>query len=94
MKAIVFVLAPLLLVCMTAIEQCEGGSQEQDTLYRTKCSACHRVYPPKEHTYQTLQTQVARYGKGLNDVERQRLLEYLKENAKQEPIEGGVMVNK
>lgn len=90
MKASVFVLAALLLVCMTATEQCESGSQEQDALYRTKCSACHRVYPPREHTYQILKEHVAKYGKGLNDDERQRLLEYLKENSKQGPIEGGV----
>jgi hypothetical protein len=94
MKAVVFVLALILPAFMAATEQCEGKSQEPGTLYRTKCSSCHRVYPLKEHTYQVLKEDVATYGKGLNDDERQKLLEYLKENAKQEPVEGGAMADK
>lgn len=91
MKAILFFLAALLPVCLAAAGQSEAKTQGPDTLYRAKCTACHRVYPPQEHTYQILEEHVARYGKGLDDEERRRILEYLKENAKSDPAKGGVM---
>lgn len=55
-----------------------------DSLYRTKCTACHKLYPARKYTYQKLELYAARYGKGLNPEERSRLLDYFKENAKQE----------
>ena len=84
MKAAILASVIFLLGCMTAAKQVNAGARDPDLLYRAKCAACHRVYPPQKYTYQKLQAYVTKYGKGLSDEERQRLLEYLKENAKQE----------
>lgn len=74
----------LLFSCMDAAKEAGAAEKNQDLLYRAKCASCHRVYPPQKYTYQKFQNYVARYGKSLTDEERRRLLEYLKENAKQE----------
>jgi len=73
-----------LIGCVATTKQLYAEARDPDLLYRAKCTACHRLYPPQNYTYQEFQTYVTRYGKGLNDEERQRLLDYLKENAKQE----------
>lgn len=82
------VLMMILLGCMYTAKQATAATQDEDLLYRAKCAACHRVYPPKKYTYQTLREHVTTYGKGLGGEERRRLLEYLRKNAKQE--QGGV----
>lgn len=74
----------ILAFCINSAKEADAAARGQDLLYRAKCAACHKVYPPRKYTYQKLQVYVTRYGKGLTDEERQRLLEYLKENAKQE----------
>ena len=84
MKAAILASVIFLLGCMAAAKQVNAEARDPDLLYRAKCAACHRVYPPQKYTYQKLQAYVTKYGKGLSDEERQRLLEYLKENAKQE----------
>ena len=84
MKVVVFVSIIILFGCMTATKQLYAEARDPDLLYRAKCTACHRVYPPRNYTYQKFQVYITRYGGGLSDEERQRLLDYLKENAKQE----------
>ena len=84
MKAAVLASMMFLFGCIAATKQLNAEAQDTDLLYRAKCTACHRLYPPQNYTYQKSQAYVARYGKGLSDEERQRLLEYLKENAKQD----------
>lgn len=84
MKAVVLVSVMFLFGCMAAAKQVDAEARDPDLLYLAKCTACHRLYPPQNYTYQKSQAYVSRYGRGLNDEERQRLLEYLKENAKQE----------
>lgn len=79
--AAVFVM--ILFGCMNMAKEAAALTQDANLLYRAKCTACHRVYPPKNYTYHKLQTYAATYGKGLNDEDRRKLLEYLKENAKQ-----------
>jgi len=83
-RVIVLGFAMLLFGCMAATKPAFAEERNPDLLYRTKCTACHRVYPPRNYTYQKLQIYVARYGKGFSDEERRSILEYLKENAKQE----------
>ncbi len=83
MKAAVLALTAFLLGCI-ATKQVDAQAQDPDVLYRSKCIACHKVYSPQKYTYQKLQTYVTRYGKGLSDEERRRILDYLKENTKQE----------
>ncbi len=74
----------MLFFCrMYAAKEAYAQAQDPDLLYRAKCTSCHRLYPPQKHTYQKFQAYVIRYGKGLSDEERRRILEYLKENAKQ-----------
>lgn len=85
MRALVLVLIMLLSGCMAAagpVNKVMTGTP--GSLYRVKCAACHRIYPPENYTYQKLQSYATKYGKGLSVDERQRLLEYLKDNAKQE----------
>lgn len=84
MGAVVLVFIILLSGCMTMTKQVNTATRSPDLLYRVKCAACHRLYQPQNHSYQKLQTYVTEYGRGLSTEERQRLLEYLKENAKQE----------
>lgn len=84
MKAVVLVFAMLLFGCMNMTKQVNAVTRDPDLLYRAKCTACHRLYPLQNYVYQKLQIYVARYGKGFSDEERQSILEYLKENAKQE----------
>lgn len=80
--ALMFIM--LLAGCTAATKQVGTETRSPDSLYRRKCAVCHRLYPPRNHAYSKFQAYVAKYGKGLNAEERQRLLEYLKENAKQE----------
>lgn len=84
MKAAATILVIIPLVCIYTVKPAAAATQNADLLYRSKCAACHRVYPPEKYTYRTLQSRVATYGKKLGDEERRRLLKYLKENAKQE----------
>lgn len=84
MGVAVLVFAMLLVGCTSTTKQANAETPGPDLLYRTKCAVCHRLYPPRNHTYQKFQTYVTKYGKGLSAEERQRLLGYLKENAKQE----------
>lgn len=84
MRVAVLASVMFLLGCIAAVKQINAEARDPDLLYRAKCTACHRLYPPRNYTYQKWEAYVARYGKGLSDEERQRLLEYLKENAKQE----------
>lgn len=84
MRKTILALALYLSGCMAVPGQADAEARESDSLYRVKCTACHRLYPARKYTYQKFQIYVARYGKGLSDEERRRLLDYLKENAKQE----------
>ena len=84
LKVVVLVSAMSLFGFMAATKQVDAEARDSDLLYRAKCTACHRLYPPQNYTYQKFQAYVTKYGRGLSDEERQRLLEYLKENAKQE----------
>ena len=93
MRKIILVFALPLFGCMAIPGKAYAEERESDSLYRAKCAACHRLYPARKHTYQKLQTYVTRYGRGLSDEERRRLLEYLKKNAKQEREEGVKMDN-
>ncbi|MDP3788974.1 MAG: cytochrome c [Candidatus Omnitrophota bacterium] len=91
LKVVALVSVMYVFSCMAAAKQADAEERDPDLLYRAKCTACHRVYPPRKYTYQKLETYVTRYGKGLSDEERRRLLEYLKENAKQG--EGAVKIS-
>lgn len=84
MKAAILASVMFLFGCTAATKQINAEARDTDLLYRAKCTACHRLYPPQNYAYQKWDAYVTRYGKGLSDEERQRLLEYLKENAKQE----------
>ena len=84
MGMIALALVMFLAGCTATTRPINTETQGPDLLYRAKCAVCHRLYPPENHTYQKFQAYVTKYGKGLNAEERQRLLGYLKENAKQE----------
>ncbi|MDP3790904.1 MAG: cytochrome c [Candidatus Omnitrophota bacterium] len=84
MKVVILVAIMILFGCAAATKQLNAQARDPDLLYRAKCTACHRLYPPQDYTYQKFQVYVTRYGSGLSDEERPRLLDYLAENAKQE----------
>lgn len=93
MKVVVLVSVIFLIGCVAMTKQVNAQARDTDLLYHAKCTACHRLYPIQNYTYQKFQIYVTRYGKGLSEEERQRLLDYLKENAKQER-KGGVRMGK
>lgn len=84
MRVPVLVFTIIFFCCLYAGKEISAEDQDADLLYRAKCASCHRVYTTKKYTYQKFQAYIIKYGRGLNDEERRRLLEYLKENAKQE----------
>ncbi len=83
MKVVVLVSVMFLIGCAAATKQVNAQARNMDLLYHAKCTACHRLYPIQNYTYQKFQVYVTKYGKGLSDEERRSLLKYLKENARQ-----------
>jgi cytochrome c5 len=84
---------PLAAVLATAALACagaptaEGGSAGAERLYRSKCSACHRVYPPSSRdraTWAEMLSKMAPKAK-LSDAERGELSDYLQANARDAP---------
>ncbi len=62
----------------------EAGPAGAERLYRSKCSACHRAYPPSSRdrtAWAEVLPKMAPRAK-LSDAERARILEYLQANAK------------
>ena len=82
-------LIALALACVRA-PTAEAGPAGAERLYRSKCSACHRAYPPasrdREQWAQVL-SRMAPKAK-LSGEERARVLEYLESNAKDAPTAG------
>ena len=79
-----FIIAVLFLAGCTAtsrqIKPAPGGAE---MLYRSNCSACHRLRPPALYTYPKLKEYVDKYTRGLSVEERQNLLQYLEQNSKE-----------
>ena len=81
-------LAPLLLglsaLACAGAPTAEAGPAPADRLYRSKCTACHRAYPPSSRSAamwgEVLPRMAAKAR--LSDAERARLLEYLQANAR------------
>lgn len=52
-----------------------------ERLYRANCGSCHRLIRPQEHDGQTWVAYVEKYGKTLQPLDKQLVIEYLcKEN--------------
>ena len=73
----------ILLIIILIINGCIAkGIRESpshgEILYRSKCSSCHSLLPPSEHTYKKWEEYVNKYGKKLNDKEKEEILKYLK----------------
>ncbi len=84
---------PLLAAALAAALACaraptaEAGPAGAERLYRSKCSACHRAYPPASRdraAWAEVLSKMAPRAK-LSDAERARVLEYLQANAKDAP---------
>jgi mono/diheme cytochrome c family protein len=61
----------------------EAGPAQAERLYRSKCSACHRAYPPSSRdraAWGAILPKMASRAK-LSDEERARISAYLQENA-------------
>lgn len=62
----------------------EAGPAQAERLYRSKCSACHRAYPPASRdraAWAEVLSKMAPRAK-LTDAERATVLEYLRSNAR------------
>ncbi len=68
-----------------------AGSGSADQLYRSRCSACHRAYPPSSRTAGSWAEVLAKMAPRarLSDAERARILEYLQANASDGPAAAG-----
>ncbi len=78
------VLALLAVGCAGAPAGGGGADAAADRLYRSKCSACHRAYPPSSRDRDAWATALAKMAPRakLSEAERARILEYLQANAK------------
>ncbi len=90
MKTRTLVLAPAAalalaaLACAGAPAGSAGPDAAGDRLYRSRCSACHRAYPPSSRdraAWAQILPKMAPRAK-LTDDERARILGYLDANAK------------
>lgn len=90
--------APLLAALSAALcaLACAGAPATQagppggDRLYRSKCAACHRAYPPASLTggrWEDVLSRMAPRAR-LTGAERELLLGYLKANARDAPAPG------
>ena len=62
----------------------EAGPAGADRLYRSRCSACHRAYPPSSRdraAWAEVLSKMAPRAK-LSDAERGEISQYLQANAK------------
>jgi len=84
MRIIVLFLAMLLFGCAAIEKQAKPEISTAKKFYRSNCSICHRLYSPDMYSYQKLEHYVKKYGRGLTSREREVLLEYLKENSKEQ----------
>ncbi len=76
-------LATAALACARA-PAAEAGPAQAERLYRSKCSACHRAYPPSSRdraAWAAILPKMASRAK-LSDDERARIQEFLDANAK------------
>ncbi len=79
-------LAAAALACAGA-PAAEAGGGGPERLYRSKCSACHRAYPPSSRdraSWAEVLAKMAPRAK-LSDAERAELSGYLQANAKDAP---------
>jgi mono/diheme cytochrome c family protein len=86
MRALVVALTLGALACAGTPAQ-QGGPAQAERLYRSRCSACHRAYPPSSRdraAWAEVLSKMAPRAK-LSDAERALVLEYLQENAKGAP---------
>jgi mono/diheme cytochrome c family protein len=68
----------------------QAGPAGGERLYRSKCSACHRAYPPASRdrsSWAEVMAKMAPRAK-LSDEERAHVLDYLQSNAKDAPEAG------
>lgn len=83
--------AALALACAgsPAAPSSEAGAAG-DRLYRSKCAACHRAYPPSSRdraTWAQVLSRMAPKAK-LSEAEREQILGFLQSSAKDAPAPG------
>ncbi len=84
------VLAASALACAVA-PAAEAGPAGGERLYRSKCSACHRAYPPSSRDRERWAAMLSRMAPRakLSEQERALVLEYLQSNARDASGAGG-----
>ncbi len=85
------VIAFLALAACAGSPQARGRPSDPERLYRGKCAACHRPYPPESRTRAQWEGAMSRMAARahLRDEERALLLGWLREHAKDSaPAEG------
>ena len=65
----------------------QGGAAQGERLYRSKCAACHRAYPPASRDREKWAEVLSRMAPKarLSDAERALVLEHLQANARDAP---------
>ncbi len=87
MRALVVVAFTLAALACAGAPAQQGGSAQGERLYRSRCSACHRAYPPSSRdraAWAEVMSKMAPRAK-LSDSERALVLEYLQSNARGAP---------
>jgi mono/diheme cytochrome c family protein len=90
MRALLAVALSLASLACAGSPAQQGGQARGERLYRSKCAACHRAYPPASRDGAGWAEAVSRMAPRakLSDAERATVLEYLQSNAKDAPAPG------
>ena len=71
--------------CSSPAERTSPVDSSASSLYSAKCSSCHRLLPPQDHTIETWRHYVDKYGKTMTDEQKQQVLDFLRHNAADSP---------
>lgn len=67
--------------CSSAIRE-NSMSADAASLYSSKCGSCHRLLDPQDYSASLWQYYVDKYGKKMTIQDKERVLNYLQQNAK------------
>lgn len=79
-RGALFIILTILAFSSVAFAAKKSPMTEGERLYRRKCASCHRLLPPKKYSDEKWEEYVIKYGKKIKEQDKQKILEYLKEN--------------
>ncbi|MEW6456124.1 MAG: hypothetical protein AB1410_05335 [Acidobacteriota bacterium] len=78
--ALFLILMILLFSCASVVPKTRMSEGEK--LYRSKCTVCHNLVPPSKFSFEKWNEYIEKYGKELNQLEKEFIINYLKQNSK------------